>query len=115
MEATTVADIVDECQLDCPMNLLELMLPPEAEFLLTTLIAWMEMTSAKMTQLANLNGKRQLKIILHPLLTIKKSMKEEKIDLNSTISFTNFKVLLKEKTYSRRGARRLCFPKSRLP
>src|SRR3978361_1850152 len=60
---------------------------------------WIEMSSVKMTQAINLSGKRQLRNILQPLLQIKKKMKEEKIDQNSTISFSKFKQLLRENEF----------------
>lgn len=103
MESQSPQEVIqsmeDNCQLDCLLNLIELLLPALSEVTIIQLILWMEMSCAKMTQLSNLPGKRLLKTFLAHLLQLKKQMKEEKIDPTSTISFMKFTQLLRAKEY----------------
>ncbi|CAH1103852.1 unnamed protein product [Psylliodes chrysocephalus] len=84
----------ESCQLDCLLNLLELIWPMQG-LLLQTIIQLLEMTVIVCQKEQYLNGKRLLKTFL-PILT---KLKKTKTSAISTITFEEFKVILKENAF----------------
>lgn len=85
----------EPCQLDCLLNLIELMW--EEEFQIGKIILWLEIAISISVQDQYLHGKRTFRQFLIPLKKVMKEMKEVKLNAKSEITFDNFKALLKEK------------------